>query len=59
LKEKTEPKTFFFPQSLDQIINPDNEVHIIELFAESIKLEDFHFVIKTIKEGRPAYHHSI
>ena len=45
-----------FPDSLDQIIEQDNEVRIIDLFVESIKLTDFQFVIKTTIEGRPAYH---
>jgi transposase len=54
-RKKQNPK-HSFPESLDQIISPDNEVRIIDLFVESIKLEDFHFVIKTTKEGRPAYY---
>ena len=41
---------------MDQIIEQDNEVRIIDLFVESINLFDFHFVIKTSREGRPAYH---
>jgi len=45
-----------FPQSLDQIINADNEVRIIDLFVESITIADFKFVVKTSAEGRPAYH---
>ena len=53
---KNREQTILFPQSLDQIIAPDNEVRIIDLFAESIQLEDFKFVTKTSKEGRPAYH---
>ncbi len=53
---KNREQSILFPQSLDQIIAPDNEVRIIDLFAESIQLEDFKFVTKTSKEGRPAYH---
>jgi transposase len=37
-------------------VEQDNEVRIIDLFVESINLEDFKFVIKTTTEGRPAYH---
>lgn len=45
-----------FVQSLEELIGQDNEVRIIDLFADSIHLPDFHFTIKTTKEGRPAYH---
>ena len=45
-----------FPDTLDQLVEEDNEVRIIDLFVESIHLSDFKFVIKTTKEGRPAYH---
>lgn len=45
-----------FPENLDQIIEQENEVRIIDLFVESIKLADFKFTIKTTAEGRPAYH---
>jgi len=49
-------QSILFPQSLDQIIETDNEVRIIDLFVESIALADFKFIIKTSNEGRPAYH---
>ena len=55
-RRKKQNQSILFPQSLDQIISADNEVRIIDLFVESIKLEDFHFTIKVTKEGRPAYH---
>ena len=53
---KNREQSLLFPQSLDQIISWDNEVRIIDLFVESLKLEDYHFVMKTTKEGCPAYH---
>ena len=56
IQGKNRTQSILFPKSLDQIIEQDNEVRIIELFVESINLADFHFVIKTSKEGRPAYH---
>jgi transposase len=56
IEGKNRTQSILFPQSLDQIISSDNEVRIIDLFVESINLEDFHFVMKTTKEGRPAYH---
>jgi len=56
IEGKNRNQSILFPQSLDQLISADNEVRIIDLFVESIKLEDFHFTIKVTKEGRPAYH---
>ena len=56
IQGKNRTQSILFPQSLDQIIEQDNEVRIIDLFVESIQLADFKFVIKSSKEGRPAYH---
>ena len=44
-----------FNESLDQIIEEDNEVRLIDVFVESIKVEDFHFNITLNSEGRPPY----
>ncbi len=56
IEGKNRTQSILFPNSLNQIIDENNEVRIIDLFIESIKLTDFQFVIKTSKEGRPAYH---
>jgi transposase len=45
-----------FVQSLEQIVDADNEVRIIDLFVESIDLAQFKFYIKSSAEGRPPYH---
>ena len=45
-----------FPQSLDQIIEQDNEVRLIDLFVGSLNLGTFPFHLKGSEEGRPAYH---
>jgi len=45
-----------FPQSLDEIIDADNEVRIVDLFVESIDLAQFSFHLKSSAEGRPPYH---
>ena len=56
IQGKNRTQSILFTESLDQIISPDNEVRMIDLFVESINLSDFKFIIKTTKEGRPAYH---
>jgi transposase len=56
IQGKDRARSILFPESLDQLVEPDNEVRIIDLFVESIQLADFKFAIKTTTEGRPAYH---
>ena len=56
IQGKNREQSVLFPQSLDQIIDSDNEVRIIDLFVESISITGFKFVVKTSAEGRPAYH---
>jgi transposase len=56
IEGKPRNQAVLFVQSLEELIEQDNEVRIIDLFAESIQLSHFNFVIKTTKEGRPAYH---
>ena len=56
IEGKNRNQSILFPQSLDQLIGHDNEVRVIDLFVEGIKLDDFHFIMKVTKEGRPAYH---
>ncbi len=48
-------QSVLFSESLDQIIDQENEVRLIDLFVESINPADFKFVIKTSIEGRPSY----
>jgi len=47
-----------FPVSLDESIDPDNEIRIIDLFVESLSLKDFGFRTDFTENGRPAYHPS-
>lgn len=56
IQGKNREQSILFPQSLDQLIDQNNEVRIIDLFVESIRISDFKFVVKSTKEGRPAYH---
>jgi transposase len=47
-----------FPVSLDQSIDPDNEVRIIDLFVESLSIKEYGFRTDFPENGRPAYHPS-
>ncbi len=51
-------QTHLFPISLDQSIDPDNEVRILDFFVDSLVLKDFGFKVEFIENGRPAYHPS-
>ena len=51
-------QTFLFPVSLDDAIDPDNEVRIIDLFVDSLKLDEYGFKVYFVENGRPAYHPS-
>lgn len=48
-----------FASSIDEAIAQDNEVRLIDLFVESLKLEDFGFKFAFVENGRPAYHPSV
>jgi transposase len=45
-----------FPVSLDQSINPDNEVRIIDLFVVSLSIKEYEFRTDFTENGRPACH---
>ena len=51
-------QTILFPVSLEQSIDKDNEVRIIDLFVDSLPLQDFGFEMEYVENGRPAYHPS-
>jgi transposase len=44
-----------FAFSIDQAIAQDNEVRLIDMFVDSLKLADFGFRAHFIENGRPAY----
>ena len=56
IKGADRTQAVLFPQSLDDIIDQNNEVRIIDLFVETIDLAQFSFHIKLSSEGRPPYH---
>jgi len=45
-----------YTRSLDETIEKENEVRIIDLFVDSLKLSDFGFDMEFVDNGRPAYH---
>ena len=45
-----------FPTSLDDVIEQDNDVRLIDLFVESLNIENIGFRSNYIENGRPAYH---
>jgi transposase len=47
-----------FPVSLEQSIDPDNEVRMIDLFVDSLSLKNYGFRTDFPENGRPAYHPS-
>lgn len=49
-------QTHLFPVSVDQAIDPDNEVRLIDLFVDSLPLADYGFDMAFVENGRPAYH---
>ena len=51
-------QTQLFPISLDESIDKNNEVRLIDLFVDSLKLGEFGFKVEFDENGRPAYHPS-
>lgn len=51
-------QAIIFPVSLEQSVGKDNEVRIIDLFVDSLPLQDFGFEMEYVENGRPAYHPS-
>lgn len=49
-------QTFLFPVTLDDAVDAGNEVRLIDLFVDSLKLGEFGFKVDFIENGRPAYH---
>ncbi len=45
-----------FASSIEAAIDQDNEVRLIDMFVESLKLADYGFKVSFIENGRPAYH---
>ncbi len=48
-----------FASSLEAAIAQDNEVRLIDMFVDSLKLDGFGFKLEFMENGRPAYHPSV
>ena len=49
-------QTQLFPISLEQTVDPDNEVRLIDLFVDHLNLGSLGFAVEFSENGRPAYH---
>jgi len=49
-------QTSLFPVTLKDAISADNEVRLIDVFVDSLALENYGFQIDHGENGRPAYH---
>ena len=55
IKGQNRAQTTVFPVSLDDDVDAENEVRLINVFVDSLKLEEFGFRVH-IENVRPAYH---
>jgi transposase len=56
IKGQNRAQISLFPVSLDDAVDAQNEVRLIDVFVDSLKLEGFGFRVDHIENGRPAYH---
>ncbi len=49
-------QTYLFPVSLNDAVDAENEVRLIDVFVDSLKLQEFGFKVEFVENGRPAYH---
>ena len=58
IQGQSRTQTSLFPVSLETSIDDDNEVRIIDLFVDSLKIEKYGFKVDFVENGRPGYHPS-
>ncbi len=56
LQGENRSQIHLFPVSLNDAVAADNEVRLIDVFVDSLKLDEFGFRIDHGENGRPAYH---
>ena len=56
IEGKNRKQSSLFPVSLEDAINQENEVRAVDIFVDSLDLEDMGFRVDFPEGGRPAYH---
>jgi transposase len=56
IKGSDREQVFLFPVSLEQTIDTDNDIRLVDLFVDGLKLADYGFKVDFVENGRPAYH---
>ncbi len=56
IKGQNRTQITLFPVSLNDAVAADNEVRLIDLFVDNLKLPEFGFKVDHTENGRPAYH---
>jgi len=56
IKGQNRAQITLFPVTLDDAVDLENEVRLIDVFVDSLKLDEFGFRVDHIENGRPAYH---
>ena len=59
IQGESREQLMFLPASLDDYIATDNETRSIDLFVNSLNLQEYGFKMKKGDDGRPAYHPSV
>jgi len=56
IKGKDRHQIHLFPVSIDTQIDQNNEVRLIDMFVDSLLLDEYGFKTAFVENGRPAYH---
>lgn len=56
IKGQNREQTYLFPISLNDAIDPENEVRLVDVFVDSLELRGYGFKVDFVENGRPAYH---
>ncbi|MGQ8338446.1 transposase, partial [Sunxiuqinia sp. A32] len=56
IKGQNREQTYLFPVSMDDAIDAENEVRLIDVFVDALKITEFGFKLDFTENGRPAYH---
>ncbi|WP_423128483.1 hypothetical protein [Gaoshiqia sp. Z1-71] len=44
-------QTYLFPVSLDNAVDPENEVRLIDIFVDSLKLQELGFKVEFVEKS--------